>query len=217
VISLAQRIFITATNTDIGKTYATRLLLKALSEKGLRVGAFKPIETGVNDTPLDGSSLRNTLLPLNSAFETIGLDTVVPVQYPLPAAPFIASGGAPIDWEPIEAALETIEKHCDIVLIEGAGGLLVPVDADTTMLDMARYFDAKLLLVTHARLGCINDTLLNLNLLGQHDIQHLWCVNRREEDEGFDTISKPYYIKHFGECLELEKDIGEITDRLFSL
>ena len=91
-----QSLFITATNTDVGKTYATSVLLKALAKEGLKVGYFKPIETGVVDKPVDGTSMLNLVKSLNKDFD-VTIDEVVPYQFSLPAAPFVAKRDRNID------------------------------------------------------------------------------------------------------------------------
>ena len=83
-------IFISANNTNQGKTYSTLLLMEEFAKQGYRVGAFKPIETGVENYPLDGLKLLNKSKELNNAFEDILLKDIVPIQLKLPAAPIVA-------------------------------------------------------------------------------------------------------------------------------
>ena len=116
-------IFITATNTNIGKTYTTLKLLEALSAKGFKVGVMKPIETGVVKEPLDATLLFETAKRLNPALEVLKMRDITPYQFELPAAPFVAKGRKKISLELLESAYAKIEALCDIVLIEGAGGL----------------------------------------------------------------------------------------------
>ena len=212
---MAKKIFITATNTDIGKTYTTKLLLKEFADMGFRVGVIKPIETGVVDgyAP-DGVELLELVRELNSEFSDISLEDIVPITYKLPAAPFVASGGKQIDLSRVQNSIKKLEKRCDILLIEGAGGLLVPIDAKTMMVDMIEYLDADALLVTHCALGCINDTLLSKNLLEQRGIKHQVVFNCRTEDEGFKTTSEPYFREIGFEVLKLNQDIKTLIHKL---
>jgi len=213
---LAERIFITATNTDVGKTYTTLKLMEQFSLLGYRVGAFKPIETGVIDLPPDGSRLCNAMHEHNPDTRHLGINDIVPLQYRLPAAPFVASGGLAFDVQKSMAALEKIEAHCDVVLIEGAGGLLVPVDATTMMIDLAEKLGATILLVTHCKLGCINDTLLNLNLLKQRTLPYKWVLNCHEDDSAFETVSLPYFETAFGTFYRLENDAQTLCETLIN-
>ena len=212
---MTKRIFVTATNTDIGKTYTTKLLLKEFASNGFRVGVIKPIETGVIDgyAP-DGVELLELVKGLNSEFNNISLKDIVPITYELPAAPFVASGGKDVDFIKIQNSIKKLEKLCDILIIEGAGGLLVPIDAKTMMVDMIEYLDADALLVTHCALGCINDTLLSKNLLEQRGIKHQVVFNCRMEDDGFKTTSEPYFKEVGFEVLKLNQDIKTLIHKL---
>lgn len=212
--TMARRIFITATNTDIGKTYTTLKLLRHYAAQGYRVGALKPIETGVSDLPPDGNAILETLKELNPEFADMNVRDIVPVQYKLPAAPYVASQGQPIDYGAIERALAAVERRCDILIIEGAGGLLVPVDADTMILDMIRILRAKALLVSHCRLGCINDTLLNMTVMEHAGIDYAWVLNCKHDDASFRTVSLPYFKARFATVYTLENDLDALASEL---
>lgn len=208
---MSKRIFITATNTDIGKTYATSLLLEEFASQGYRVGAFKPIETGVEKEPLDGKKLFDLAKRLNPALSCLTLDTIVPYQFSLPAAPYVAKGAQKIDINILEEKLQEIEEHCDIVLIEGAGGLMVPVEEDLFMVDFISIFKTSTLLVCPSRLGSINDTLLSRHLLESKNIPYTWAINIYEDKDSFESVTAPFYHKNF---LSLQDDIKEITNKL---
>jgi dethiobiotin synthetase len=186
-------IFITATNTDIGKTYTTIKLAKVLLRRGYKVGVFKPIETGVvEDKPLDGIKLLKA-----SKNKDISLDDVVPIKFTLPASPYVAKGDKKIDFKKIVNSYKRIKSNSDIVLVEGAGGLLVPVEENFFMIDFIELLNIdKTLLVTSNSLGSINDTLLSINLLKQRDIDFIWAVNEfKESRENFEKVTLPFYKK----------------------
>jgi len=206
-------IFITATNTDIGKTYATLNLIEALGKRGLRVGVFKPIETGVVELPLDGKLLLDAVKKTNPDLRDFTCEDIVPYQFPLPAAPYVSKGRRNIDLKVLRVAFKKISKVSDIMLIEGAGGLMVPIEKDLYMYDLIDFFDAKALLVTHSKLGCINDTLLNINFLDSLGVEYIWCVNLRDK-EGFEEKTLPFYKEKFGKVLTLQDDLEEIIERL---
>ena len=217
-INVKKRIFVTATNTDIGKTYTTKLLLKEFASRGLRVGAIKPIETGVIDKDAkDAKELLALLVELNSEFKDISLEDIVPITYKLPASPYVASGGEKLDIKKIEMAMQKLEKYCDVLIIEGAGGLFVPVDRELMMVDLIKEFKASALLVTHCSLGCINDTLLSKKVLEDAKIKHQVAFNCREEDSSFETISLPYFLKSGFEVMKVGKNIDTICDVLYNL
>ncbi len=211
---MAKRIFITATNTDIGKTYTTKLLIETYTKMGLRVGVYKPIETGVTDLPSDGKALFETASALNPALSELSLDDIVTLRFSLPAAPYVANDGKRIDLERFERALEKIEPLCDIVLIEGAGGLFVPVDSETMMIDLPRRLRAATLLVTHCRLGCINDTLLSIKALQDAALPFVWGFNCRENDGSFEKTSLPYFKDRYETLYFIRDDIDSIARSL---
>lgn len=214
---MAQHFFITATNTDIGKTHATKLLIKAFSSLGYRVGVFKPIETGVVDHPVDGTELLALAQQYNPDLKELTVHDIVPIQFELPAAPYIANQAKKINFQKIDNALKKIEPLCDILLIEGAGGLLVPVDKYTMMIDLIDYFQAKALLISHCRLGCINDTLLNIAALEQANLSYTWALNCHSSDTNFNKISEPYFLDRYPDYFELSRDIKKITISLLNL
>lgn len=215
---MAKRIFVTATNTDIGKTYATKLLLKEYASRGLRVGVIKPIETGVVDGVYpDGDTLLKLLKELNSECKDLTVKDIVPISYELPAAPYIASQGKALDFELLNGAMEKMETLCDVLVIEGAGGLYVPVDANFMIIDLIPYFNATGLLVTHCSLGCINDSLLSLQALQRRNIDASMVFNCRDADESFSVVSEPFFINNDIEVLKLSQDIDTICDVLYNL
>ncbi len=211
---MSKRIFITATNTNVGKTYTTVKLMEAYTKMGFRVGVYKPIETGVNGLPADGSLLLKRAQSLNPEFQLLRIQDIVSLSLPLPAAPYVANKGKKIDLAQFDRALEKIESLCDIVLIEGAGGPMVPIDDELMMLDLAHHFKATTLLVTHCKLGCINDTLLSLSALENGHISPLWALNCRAEDETFTQVSLPYFKKKFDSLFLIGHDNTALAQAL---
>jgi len=215
---MKKRIFVTATNTDIGKTYTTLKLLETYASRGVRVGAIKLVETGVVDGVYpDGDLLLSKLQKLNPSLEDFRVSDIVPISYELPAAPYIASQGKALDFDLLNRAIDKMEDFCDVLIIEGSGGLFVPVDANFMMIDLIPFFNATALLVTHCSLGCINDTLLSLQPLQNRNIDAIMVFNCREEDKDFSTISEPFFLNNDIEVLKLSQDIDTICDVLYNL
>lgn len=211
---MAKRIFVTATNTDIGKTYTSKRLIETFTKMGFRVGVYKPIETGVETLPMDANSLYELAKSYNPALESLGASSAISLTFPLPAAPYVANQGRPIPISLFEDAIRSLERLCDIVIIEGAGGLLVPIDAKTMMIDLPAQLCAVTLLVTHCRLGCINDTLLNLRLLDSLGLPYVWAYNCRENDHSFTQTSLPYFNAAFESVYSIQDDMETIAQRL---
>jgi len=204
---MSKNIFITATNTNVGKTYTTLKLIEFFSKKGLKVGVFKPIETGVKDYPVDGKKLFEKLKEFREV--KFLLDDVVPVKFSLPASPIVCGK---VDFEKIQKAYEKISKDSDIVLIEGAGGIMVPVSENFIMYDFAKKFNAKILLVVQSKLGCINDLSLNMEFLKNDKFE--WIINLF--DESFYEVSYPYLKNKFKEVLILQNDLDKIAKKLLN-
>jgi len=205
------RILITATNTNIGKTYTTLKLIDAFSSLGYRVGVMKPIETGVNDKPLDATLLLTAIKKVNPDFKMMQIRDICPIQFTQPAAPFVAKGREKIDFKSLKHAQKKLERYCDILLIESAGGLMTPVEDNFIMRDFIDFFDATPLLISDDQLGCINNTLLNLSILPKDT---LWCINKKSFDGSFESVSLPYFHAKFEKVLTVQNDIKEIVNSL---
>lgn len=214
---MSKRIFVTATNTDIGKTYTSKLLIKEFASRGMRVGSIKLIETGVVDFAPDAEALLACVQEVNPAFKDIKVKDIVPITYTLPAAPYVASNATPLNLKLLNAAVEKLEKLCDVLIIEGAGGLYVPIDEKYMMIDMIEHFEASTLLVTHCSLGCINDTILSERALDNKNIKYLTAFNCRKSDESFKNVSEPYFKNTREKVLKVTPDIDTICDVLYNL
>jgi dethiobiotin synthetase len=151
--------FVTGTDTGVGKTLVACALAAELRARGLDVGAMKPVETGVGRAgPLDALALAA------AAGAGDPLDAVCPQRFALPAAPAVAAAhaGLRVDLGAIRRAFALLTSRHEWLLVEGAGGLLVPLQDDFTMGELARELGLPLLLVARAALGTINHTRLTL-------------------------------------------------------
>ena len=203
------RLFITATNTSIGKTYTSVKLIELAAKRGLKPGCYKPIETGVVTTPLDGSKLLAKCQEFNENFRKFSVGDIVPYRFKLPAAPYVAKTES-IDKELLLQRAQLLESECDILFIEGAGGLMVPIACDYFMIDLIKDLEAPTLLVTPSRLGSINDTLLSRMALEARKIDYFWYINRYEDKEEFERITAPFYKACGG---EVPTDLDSVFDR----
>jgi len=123
-------LFITATGTNVGKTHTTLRLIDALAVKGRSVAVFKPIETGVVDNAPDATILLEACRKVNRNFEALSVQDITAYTFPLPAAPFCADTNHTIRIDRILEKYHQLSQLCDILLVEGAGGLMVPVTKD---------------------------------------------------------------------------------------
>ena len=207
-------LFITATGTNVGKTYTTLQLIKRLAAQGHKVGVYKPIETGVTETAPDASVLLEACKKVNENFKDFSVNDITAYTFPLPAAPFCADIDHKIDLKSIIEKHEALSKHCDILLLEGAGGLMVPLTREYMMINLIKDLNAKTLLVTPSRLGCINDTILSIMALKTFDIDFDWCVNLHEDKEKFAEVTQPYYDAVFPEWWSVDKGLETFTRHL---
>ena len=202
---IGKSIFITATNTDVGKTYASEKFLKFFASQGLKVGYFKPCETGVIDFPLDGNKMLNLVKELNPSFNAT-INDVVPYQFKLPAAPYVAKKDLFIDIEFLKKKKQYLQSMCDVLVIEGAGGLMVPIKKEYFMIDLIKEFKTKCFLITPSKLGSINDTLLSIEALKNKNIDFEFFINLYEDINSFEKVSKPFLIDYF-ETLKFLQDL----------
>jgi dethiobiotin synthetase len=157
-------IFITGTDTGVGKTTVTCGIASALSRRGYQVGVFKPAETGCQHAA-DGS-----LQPADAARlkffsgSELDLQAICPYTLHEALAPAVAAqrGGVRIDVEQLVHCHDAVASQHDVTLVEGAGGLLVPLTPELTFADLAARLRAPVLVVVASRLGAINHALLTM-------------------------------------------------------
>ncbi len=151
--------FVSGTDTGVGKTVVACALVRAMRRRGLDAGVMKPIETGVGaEGPLDAQALRSAAAAIEP------LEEICPQTFALPAAPTVAaaSEGRTVEVEAIRDAFARLRGRHQWLVVEGAGGLLVPAARDLSMADLCRELELPLLIVGRAALGTINHTLLTL-------------------------------------------------------
>ncbi len=207
-------LFITATGTNVGKTYTTLQLIQAIAKRGVRPGVYKPIETGVTQEAPDATALLQACQRVNPDFEALTAADVTAYTFELPAAPYCADTKRQIDLQYIVDKHDMLLKKCDILLVEGAGGLMVPITETYMMVHLIKEIEAKALLVTPSRLGCINDTLLSILALRSFDISFEWCVNLHEEKEMFKQVTQPYYDTVFPGWWSLQDGLEKFVETL---
>ena len=160
-----RRFGVTGTDTGIGKTVVTAALVARARELGLRVGAMKPIESGVEARSATPGVFHSDAERLRAASGgTDPLEQIRPYSLAEPLAPMIAAlrAGVKIDIAVLDAAKDALSADRDVLFVEGAGGLLVPIDGETTFLDLFGRWCCELLLVAGNRLGVLNHTLLTV-------------------------------------------------------
>ena len=161
-------LFVTGTDTGVGKTRVASAIVRSLANDGLRVGALKPVSTSAIAGP-DGTFASPDALDLRTALGwEAPLDRITPLLYPGDLAPSVAMrlAGRPVDFrtllETTIAALEWWGERSEIGIVEGVGGLLCPLTSDSTVADLAVALDYPLIIVARRGLGTLNHTLLTV-------------------------------------------------------
>ncbi len=155
-----RKIFITGTDTNIGKTFVSIKLLKNFSQQGLKTIGIKPVATG----SVDGYNQDALLLQQYSSLK-LNYNLINPFCFTRAVSPNIASLDLTADkiWIALQ---ETLKVQADIYLIEGVGGWLTPLNSQETMADLVKKIDAvEIILVVGIRLGCLNHSLLTYNAI----------------------------------------------------
>jgi dethiobiotin synthetase len=154
------RLGVTGTDTGVGKTVVACAIATGLRRRGLRVAAMKPLETGVdaNDPSRDGARLAR------AAGGLMPLSMLAPLTYPDPVAPLVAArrAGMPVDLSLLDHAVRAASNGADALVVEGAGGLLVPITERVAYDTLFSHWQLDAVVVAANRLGVINHTRLTL-------------------------------------------------------
>jgi dethiobiotin synthetase len=160
---LGQGLFIIGSDTGVGKTTIAVALARLAIRRGRRPVPYKPVETGCDPTPLDAERLWR------AAGCPVPLDEVCPFALPLPAAPSAAAAarGVRIDLDDLDRRARALAPKGDLLIVEGAGGLLVPYNGGQTTADLAQRLALPVVVVGRVALGTVNHVSLTLSELGR--------------------------------------------------
>jgi dethiobiotin synthetase len=153
-------VFVSGTDTNVGKTYVAACLARELRAAGVAVGVYKPAASGCEVR--DGQVLSSDALALWEAAGRPGsLDDVCPQRFLAPLAPHLAARaeGRTLDRQQLRDGFASWRDRCELVIVEGAGGLLSPLGDDDFVADLAVEFQLPMLIVADNKLGAINQTL----------------------------------------------------------
>lgn len=174
---MSKGIFITATDTDAGKTYVTSLILRALRQERVDAVGYKPICCGD----------RNDAINLHSASESsLELDEINPIWLKTPAAPHVASmfENSPIEKDVLLDGYTKLKNKHQVVITEGVGGLLVPIAGkDFTVAELAKEINDPVILVVGNKLGALNHTLLTVEAMRSRGIEPAGLIFNNLVDE----------------------------------
>lgn len=193
---MTRAVFVTGTDTEIGKTVVSRLLIEGLARTGNSVVGMKPVASGCERTP---QGLRNLDAGELMAVSNVQVDyeTINPYAFEPPISPHLAAqqAGIEIELPTIKQRFEILASKVDWVVVEGVGGWYAPLSDQYTVMDMARALDLPIVLVVGMRLGCLNHALLTQESILSSGLKLIgWVANCVEPDmlclsECVDTLS----------------------------
>jgi dethiobiotin synthetase len=166
-----KRYFVTATGTGVGKTFVTASLTHRAREIGQTIQALKPIVSGYDDSRPDDSD--PAVLACALGHDLTGIETISPWRFQAPLSPDMAAAreGRSIDFDELTAfCRRSLVAATDIVLVEGVGGVMVPLTRRETVLDWMLALDIPVILVTGSYLGTISHTLTAMRVLSSAEI-----------------------------------------------
>lgn len=172
-------LFVCGTDTGVGKTYISTLLIRSLSRSGLRVAGMKPLASGA--TIVNGELVNDDAMQLLQA-SNVQCDyaTVNPYCFAPAVAPHLAAQevATTIEIDYVEQKYRELAENADVVIVEGVGGWSVPINETQTMADIASRLGLPVILVVGIRLGCLNHALLTAQAIAQSGNQLAgWFAN----------------------------------------
>jgi len=188
-------IFVTGTDTGIGKTFVSALLISKLKAKGINCFYYKPISTGCE--LVNGKLMSEDLIFINkSTNSNFPPEISTPIKYQIPASPLLASieEKKEIDVKNIIQQFRKLSDNYQFVIVEGIGGIMVPITKNYFVFDLIYDLNLPALVVARAVLGTINHTLMSLTLLKQKGIKILGFLTNGEKPENDPTVSTNHKV-----------------------
>ncbi len=191
-MNIPKGIFITGTDTGVGKTYAACLLVESLKKLGLRVAVMKPVAAGVDEDGLN----EDVRLLMKASNVDAPLQWVNPYCFGPLVAPHLAAQdvGEPMQMEVISHAYKKLTEISDVVVVEGAGGFLVPFDSHSGMDRIPKELKLSVIMVVGLRLGCLNHASLTEEAIRNRGMTvDGWIANRvdpemLEQEKNLDAL-----------------------------
>ena len=185
-------LFITGSDTGVGKTVVAGAIAAAIKAQGLDVGVMKPIATGAKE--IDGKLVSEDVRFLKGISGSSDSDDLVnPICFKPASAPTLAASenGTTIDLSQIWQAFEELKKKHDFVVVEGIGGLLVPIDDKLFVADMVSKMDLALIITSKHCLGAINHTLLTVECAKSRNLRTKGIIiNMLKDGDGKDFVNE---------------------------
>jgi dethiobiotin synthetase len=185
-------IFITGTDTSVGKTIVTCGIALFLKEIGINVGVMKPISTG--GIPSQDAMFLKRIINIKDSINFIN-----PICFKTPVAPYVAERleNKKIEIKKILNSYKKLLKLHDIILIEGIGGIFVPIKPNYFVIDLIKEFDTPTIVISRAGLGTINHTLLTINALKEYKINVIGIILNGYKGDDISENTNKFVIEKF--------------------
>ncbi|TSA56001.1 MAG: dethiobiotin synthase [Methylophilaceae bacterium] len=190
-----QAFIVTGTDTNVGKTYIAKALVRHFAQQGFKALGMKPVAAGAE--LVEGRLLNSDVAELVKSGNVVAdIELINPYVFASSIAPHIAAeqSGVEISLDKIKIAFEALQQQADVVVVEGAGGFRVPINRQETMADLAVKLNLPVILVVGIRLGCINHALLTVGSIRAAGLTLVgWVANRTDpsmqaKDENVATL-----------------------------
>ena len=215
---MSKNIFITATGTDVGKTYISALIVKKMRENGYNCGYFKPVLSGVKEESGElTESDCNYVVKIANIPDTA--NDCVAYWWQEAVSPHLAAKrvGEKIDINKIKDKFNQKQKEYDYLLIEGAGGITCPIDLENNnkylLRDLIKGLNTNIIIVADAGLGTINSTLLTVEYANRYNIKTSGIILNNFEPDSFmhqDNLKQVEYLTNTKVIATVEKNQNDI-------
>ncbi len=192
-------LFVTGTDTGIGKTCISAGIALALKKSGVNVGVMKPFMCGMKQKT--GSADDDVTILTNAANVIDPRELVNPFFSPIPASPYTAAknSGTKININHVLDSYEKLSKVHDVILVEGIGGIMTPILKKFSIIDLIKELHTNTLIVTSSKIGTVNHTVMTCKLCKDLEIPVKGLIINNFDTEGYPI-------------LELERDLNDLTD-----
>ena len=215
-------LFITGTDTEVGKTLIAGALILHLQNIGIKAVGYKPVAAGMQEVngKLINEDVQTLLMVSQKIAPHLGSNDICPYILMEAAAPHIvaAQSGIKLDMEVMIRQYQSLQDSFDAVIVEGAGGFLVPINEQSTLGDFAQAIQLPVILVVSIKLGCINHTLLTAEAIARRGLKlEGWIANCITVDSGFNQqniatidrmLGSQYQTKLLGVIPQLKTSIS---------
>ena len=205
-----QGFFITGTDTNVGKTLVAAALILKLQSLGIKTIGFKPVVAGMRqvDGKMVNEDIETLLMVSRDISPNLQASDICPYFLEDPAAPHLVAEkvGITLDIRKMRHHYNSLKENIDAIVVEGAGGFLVPLNEDITLGDFAQEINLPVILVVDIKLGCINHALLSAEAIHHRGLElYGWVANSMHENQDYarenintlKNILKKKYNAHF--------------------